>query len=171
MPKQMVQILFFVLILSYSSFAQTYQTKETIVEGNISLDVYDFKGFEKLLKLKDDKIHVVNFWATWCVPCVKELPYFDQLNAQYDDVEVLLVSMDFKSSVKKSLIPFIEERKLLSRVILLDDPDENTWIPKIDKNWTGAIPATIIYNKDKSSFYERSFNFEELEKEILKFKN
>ena len=154
--------------------------KEVIVEqsakedspvSEYQLDVYNFNEFESFLTKKDDKIYVVNFWATWCAPCIKELPYFEELNSAYKDkdVEVLLVSLDFPRQYEKKLIPFIENKKLKSKVIALDDPKMNDWIPKVDEDWSGAIPATIIYNKEKSEFYERSFNFEELEAELKQF--
>lgn len=135
------------------------------------LDIYDYDGFEGFLSKKDDKTYVINFWATWCAPCIKELPYFEAITEKYnnENVEVILVSLDFPKQYEKKLIPFIKDRQIRSRVIALDDPKMNDWIPKVDEDWSGAIPATIIYNKDKSEFYERSFNLEELETELQKF--
>lgn len=135
------------------------------------LEVYDYEGIKPFLNKKDDKVYVVNFWATWCAPCVKELPYFEELNAKYQgkNVEVLLVSLDFPRHYDKKLKPFIKKNGLQSKVIALDDPDQNKWIPAISKDWSGAIPATIIYNANARKFYERSFNYAELENEIQKF--
>jgi thiol-disulfide isomerase/thioredoxin len=114
---------------------------------------------------------VINFWATWCAPCVKELPFFEKLNKTYADrdVEVLLVSLDFPKQYDSKLKPFIEDKKLKSKVVALNDTDANYWIPKISEDWTGAIPATLIYNKDKRQFYEQPFNYEELETQIKQF--
>jgi len=141
--------------------------------NSIEFPIYSFKELEPLLHKQDDKIYVVNFWATWCAPCVKELPYFETLNAEYKskNVEVLLVSLDFPKQYEKKLKPFIEKHKLASKIVALNDTDSNTWIPKVDKNWSGAIPATIIYNKDKRRFYEQSFNYEELQTEVNAFFN
>jgi thiol-disulfide isomerase/thioredoxin len=127
--------------------------------------VVDYKGLEPYLNKQNDTTYVINFWATWCGSCVKELPYFEQINEKYKNqkVKVILVSLDFPKSYQKSLIPFIKRKQLKSEIMLLDDPDSNTWISKIDKNWSGAIPATIIYNKNARSFYEKSFSYEELE--------
>lgn len=136
------------------------------------LKVLNFEELQSYLNSKEaKKTYVVNFWATWCAPCVKELPYFEQLNANYSnaDVEVILVSLDFPKHIDSKLKPFLKKNALNSEVILLDDIDSNTWIPKVDKNWSGAIPATIIYNKSRRQFYERSFNYEELETELQQF--
>lgn len=120
-----------------------------------------YNELKPLLNQKGDKIYVVNFWATWCAPCIKELPYFEVLD-QREDVEVLLVSLDFPKHKKSRLLPFIKENKLQAKVVLLDDADENYWINDIHSNWSGAIPATIVYNNDKRDFYERSFTQNEL---------
>lgn len=138
-----------------------------------SLITVDFIGLEPYLNKADDKTYIVNFWATWCKPCVEELPYFEQAGKKYKDqnVEVLLVSLDFPNQADKQLKPFIEKNKITSPVILLNDPDQNSWISKVDSSWTGAIPATLIFNKNKRAFYEKSFTLETLQIEINKFIN
>ncbi|WP_179005549.1 TlpA family protein disulfide reductase [Winogradskyella forsetii] len=140
-------------------------------ETNRPFEVYDYDGLEPLINKEDDKVHVVNFWATWCAPCVKELPYFEAVNETYKakGVEVLLVSLDFPKDYDTKLTPFLEKKSITSKVVALDDTDQNRWIPAIDENWSGAIPATIIYMGDKRQFYEKSFTQDELETELLKF--
>lgn len=120
-----------------------------------------YNELKPLLNQEGDKIYVVNFWATWCAPCIKELPYFEVLD-QREDVEVLLVSLDFPKHKESRLLPFIKKNKLQSKVVLLDDANENYWINDIHPNWSGAIPATIVYNRHKRDFYERSFTQNEL---------
>lgn len=148
----------------------------TVVEENTVekpyIAVYDYEGLAPLLAKQNDTIYVVNFWATWCKPCIKELPAFEKINELYanDKVSVVLVSLDFPEKLNTQIIPFIEKNKIASTVILLDDPDANSWIPKISEEWSGAIPATLIYTKGTSVFYERSFTFDTLEKEVLTFK-
>ena len=146
---------------------------EKINSDDIKLEIYDFNGFENFLNQEDDKVHVINFWATWCKPCVKELPHFEAVNKKYKDkgVEVLLVSLDFPKQYDKKLKPFIVKHNLKSRILVLDDADMNTWIPKVDKDWSGSIPATLIYNKNKRQFYNKPFTYDELENEIKKFLN
>jgi len=140
--------------------------------GKTAVKAYEWDGLNYYLSQKNDTTYVVNFWATWCVPCVQELPNFEKLNAKYkgDKVKVILVSLDMPKMAESRLLPFIEKKKLQSKVILMRDPDQNTWLPKVNPDWSGAIPATVIYNKGKRKFYERSFTFEELENELINFK-
>ncbi|WP_299890967.1 TlpA disulfide reductase family protein [uncultured Lacinutrix sp.] len=167
-----VYVLFFIIMFSSCKNEQEIK-KDIKVENQKELIVYDFNELEPLLNIQDDKTYVVNFWATWCAPCVKELPYFETLNKEYKskDVEVLLVSLDFPNQYDKRLKPFIAKHELRSKVVALNDVDSNSWIPKISEEWTGAIPATIIYNKSKRQFYEQSFNYSELKTEVDKFLN
>lgn len=135
-----------------------------------SLEIYDFQGIEKFLTTTDDKVYVVNFWATWCAPCIKELPYFEQLNKNYEnELDVILISLDFPKNYDSKLKPFIQKHQLQSKVMALNDPDANTWIPKVDESWSGAIPATLIFNKNKRQFYEQTFTYDQLETEVKQF--
>lgn len=166
--------------LALMSCNKNVKTTEIVIQENpivltkgadFKLEIYDFAGFEKFLDKKDDKIYVINFWATWCAPCVKELPYFEKLNSEYgnQNVEVLLVSLDFPHLYESKLKPFIKDKKLQSKVVALDDADMNTWIPKVDERWSGSIPATIIYKNDNRKFFEQSFSYEELKTEVKQF--
>jgi len=132
---------------------------------------YTYNELKTLLEKNDGKTYVINFWATWCAPCVKELPAFEKINKEYatKNVTVILVSLDFPKQVTKRLIPFINKKKLQSRVVLLNDINENFWIKAIDSSWSGAIPATIIYNGKDRKFYEQSFDYDQLERELQPF--
>ena len=127
-----------------------------------------YNELKPLLHKEGNKTYVVNFWATWCAPCIKELPYFEAIN-QKENVEVLLVSLDFPKHKESRLLPFIKKNQLQSNVVLLDDSNENLWINAIDSTWSGAIPATLIYNQNKRMFYEQSFTEDELNQIINTF--
>jgi thiol-disulfide isomerase/thioredoxin len=154
-------------------FSAIERSPKNVYEADsIRIESYDFEHLEPFLHATDPtRIYVVNFWATWCVPCVAELPYFEQLGENYkaSGVHVLLVSIDFAKAVQDKLIPFIREKKLKSEVVLLDDPDANSWISKVDENWSGAIPATVVYSNEKRSFHEGSMTYEELEQMMQEY--
>lgn len=164
---------FIIALLLSISLHSGDRTVVTEIDGE-DLRVVDFAGLQEYLGQFEDQTVVVNFWATWCVPCVKELPYFEQITEKYgrDKVAVVLVSLDFSHQVERRLKPFLEERGLKSDVLLLDDPDANAWIDKVSPTWSGAIPATLIRNGAKEVFYEKSFHsLNELETIIQPFLN
>ncbi|MDP2088852.1 MAG: redoxin domain-containing protein [Flavobacteriaceae bacterium] len=170
-----LKIFILILVVFYSCKSETSFERtpiEVVTDDGVSIEVYDFENFKPFIQQQDNVIYVINFWATWCKPCVEELPAFISLQEKYQDkkVKVLLVSLDFPTKIIEQLIPFIKIKKLAPEVILLDDPDQNTWIPQISEKWSGAIPATLIYYKDKRVFYEQSFTFETLEQAVLAIK-
>ncbi len=175
-------IILFVLILQSCTDKKTEAASPTALQGNLQNNEEDFTSekvvslnFEELQKKyfqnKTGTTYVINFWATWCKPCVKELPAFEKIASDYsnNNVKVLLVSLDFPDKIESQVIPFIKKNNIKSEVVLLDDADANSWIPKVSTNWSGAIPATVIYKNENRKFYEQSFTFEELENELKLF--
>jgi thiol-disulfide isomerase/thioredoxin len=132
--------LFLILLLAGAKPAQSQSVK-----------VIKFNQLNQLVNQPNDTLYVVNFWATWCAPCVKELPQFEAVRQAYSDkkLTVLLVSLDDKSDLTKKVNPFVRNRKIRSHVVLLDETDLNTWIDKIAPEWSGALPMTLIINKQR----------------------
>lgn len=123
---------------------------------------------QKVMEEKSQEIQVINFWATWCGPCVKELPYFEQLNAEArPGVSVTLVSLDLDLDPNPDKVyGFISRKNIQSEVLLLDERDPNSWINKIDREWSGALPATLLINHRTGArkFIGRALRAGELEK-------
>jgi thiol-disulfide isomerase/thioredoxin len=140
------------------------------VETVQGIGIYDYESFVPFLNADNDTTYVVNFWATWCSPCVAELPHFEQLYQRYKNTKTrfIFVSLDFEKQLEKKLIPFLKKNKLNGEVIVLKQKGMNDWISKIEDSWTGSIPATIVYNKKGSQFYEQSFDYAELEEAFLR---
>lgn len=160
-----MKLLYIVSIFFTMTFANTLSAQEVLVYEK-------FDEFEKAVIKEDENVYVINFWATWCAPCIKELPYFEKLHTDNKKVKVILVSLDSQKDLEKKLIPFIERKKITAEVILLSDKDYNTWLPKIDTDWSGAIPATLIIHGKKKVFAEREFdNFTELNDYVTSFIN
>ncbi len=146
----------------------TSKTEVNYLETSIGqIPVYSsFEGVESIFNQNNDTTYVINFWATWCKPCVEELPYFELVQKKYKDekIQVVLVSLDFKRQLEKKLKPFLEERNLVSRVVVLTDNKYNNWINRVDADWGGAIPVTVVYNAKERQFVGEQFaNFEELD--------
>ena len=151
----------FQLLLLSLFFANSIQSQ---------VDVLNYEQFKAVYTANEDKVYVINFWATWCVPCVKELPYFEEIaETRKDDFEMILVSLDFPKQIESRVIPFLKTKDIKSKVVLLDESDANVFIDDIDPNWSGSIPATLIWYKGKLAFAEREFhNTEELKTFIYK---
>ncbi|MBC5992691.1 TlpA disulfide reductase family protein [Pontibacter cellulosilyticus] len=136
--------------------------------------VIKYNDLQKIRNAPHDTLYVVNFWATWCKPCIKEMPYFEALTEQYKNkpVRVILVSMDHAEDLNTRVKPFVKKRSLKSDVMLLDEVDANTWIDKLEPKWSGAIPATIVFNNKRKQyeFVEKELSQEELQKLITKYK-
>jgi len=139
-------------------------------EGEKELLIYDsFDDMEYIFNYDNDTTYVINFWATWCKPCVEELPYFDDLYNEYktDKLRIILVSLDFPKQIETKLKPFIKKNNVLPEVMVLKDGDVNTWIDKVSKKWDGAIPVTIIYNRNERVFVSGEVaNYEELNSKV-----
>lgn len=134
------------------------------------IPVYEkFDQIEPIFHLDNDTTYIINFWATWCKPCVEELPYFEELTTKYEEkkVKVILCSLDFPKQLESKLVPFVEKHELQSTVIALLDGKFNNWIDKVSPEWDGTIPATYIYRGDKHHFIGLPIkNTEELEEVI-----
>ena len=138
----------------------------------LPVEVIKYEGLEAIMTSKNEKIQVINFWATWCAPCVKELPYFEEVNASMRNrVSVNLISLDFADDVEKKVLPFVRKKALRSKVYLLDEIDYNSWIDKVDPGWSGAIPATLIVDNatGKRKFIEKELKPGELENILKEF--
>ena len=138
------------------------------LQTDVSLIKYE--DLEKRIAQEKDKFVVVNFWATTCAPCVKELPHFIELNKKYSqnpNFKMLLVSLDMARD-KQKVINFIKNKNLNAEVLILDDNKRmNTWIPKFQKDWEGEIPVTLFYkNGEKVFFNNGEMSLEELESAI-----
>lgn len=136
---------------------------------SLGIQAQNFGGVVKidgLLKRisQPDTFYVVNFWATWCKPCVQELPSFDSLSLETASkpVKILLVSLDFKEELEKKVLPFLEKRQVKASCLLLDETNANEFIDKVNSSWTGAIPATLFKRGDKVLFKEKKIKLKDL---------
>ncbi len=114
----------------------------SVVEG------IEIEALQELLTSKADKTRIFNFWATWCTPCVAELPMLREFAAEHTEVEVVLVSLDMHSVRAKRVIPFIDKYDLEELTNYhLEDRDPSMAMRKIP-GWSEAIPVTWIVDQD-----------------------
>ncbi|MDZ7291120.1 MAG: TlpA family protein disulfide reductase [candidate division KSB1 bacterium] len=108
----------------------------------------DETGLQQLLKASQGKVILLNFWATWCEPCVEEFPDLMKIARQFQPlgVELILVSVDDPEEIDRRVIPFLEKQGVFFRTYIKDSKDDEAFINAIDVKWSGAIPATFIYD-------------------------
>lgn len=166
-----------IIIMSFNSFGQTSEKKKitpAAVSANNGMKIINFDQLQTIIKKNDNKLYVINFWATWCKPCVEELPEFMEVNKIYKKnprFKMILISLDLATEINSKVRPFILKNKIQPDVYILDDNKRmNEWIPAIDSQWSGAIPATVFYkNGKKLDFFESKMQKNELIQTINKY--
>lgn len=151
------------LIIALLTFACQYSIAQ-------KLPAYSADALMKRASNKDTT-YIINFWATWCVPCVNELPAFDTLQSKYKNkaVKVLLVSFDFKESYPNHVAAFIKKKKLSPEVVWFSETNANEFIPKIESQWSGALPATLVLGHNNFRwFHEGTVNTKQVSEVVDK---
>ncbi|MBL0144435.1 MAG: TlpA family protein disulfide reductase [Chitinophagaceae bacterium] len=124
----------------------------------------------KYYSKNNDTTYVINFWSTFCKPCIEEIPYLQSISKKYaaKKVKLMLVSLDIASFYPQKLKAFIKKYKFTAPVIWLNETNADFFCPAIDEKWSGAIPATIIVNNKKGykQFYEEQFTPQQFEEAL-----
>ena len=146
----------------------------TIGSAQQKVPLIKLDALEERLANGGDTTYVVNLWATWCEPCVAELPYFEQLQQTYrpHPMKVILLSLDAPKNQERG-VRFREKNGLRNEVLVLDERNQQQYIDRVSEKWSGAIPATLFINqaKDIRLFREQEFDFEELNQTYLSIVN
>ena len=139
---------------------------------SLTFPVYsDFADIVPLFEQTNDTTYVINFWATWCKPCVEEMPYFETLATEHvdDPLRIVMISLDFPKDVRGRLYDFVVDRPLDLPVVSLVDTRQGEWIEKVDPEWGGAIPVTVIYKNGLRYFVDEQFStYQELNEMVEK---
>ncbi len=143
--------------------------------GAQEVSIVKYEELQEAIAAEKDKLLVVNFWATWCGPCITELPHFMEVKREYEGdagFKMILVSLDPVRQLDK-VKQMITRKKLDTEHYLLDDNARmNLWIPAFDTSWGGGIPATFIYkNGVKAEFIENGLTKSQLKNLISNHKN
>jgi len=142
------------IIVALAFFAAGISAKSQIIQ-KVKMD-----DIVKLFDNKSDTIYVVNFWATFCKPCIAEMPGLIKVADKYKDlnVKLILVSLDLPDFYPKKIAAFVAERKFDASIAWLNETNADHFCPMISDKWSGAIPATIIVNA--KSGYKKFFDDE-----------
>ncbi len=117
-----------------------------------------------------NKPTVVNFWATFCKPCIAEIPYFQKLVRRYekDSVQLLLVSLDMEEMYPAKIKAFANKFTFTAPIVFLDETNADVFCPRVDEKWSGAIPASLFINNKTGyrKFFEEEMSEQKFETEL-----
>jgi thiol-disulfide isomerase/thioredoxin len=107
----------------------------------------------------EDKPRIYNFWATWCAPCLRELPGIVSWSRQHPNVRLILVNVDVPADRERKVVPLLKRNQWTDiAVVQLDDPDPAGVLPTVVTNWPDSIPVTLVVAADGTRI--RQFNGE-----------
>lgn len=142
-----------ILIFSIFSILVSCQLKETGYNDTIEV-LEQFSDLQSIIDSDKNTLWVINFWATSCPPCLKEMPHFKELEKEFQNknVKILLISLDQVKHLESRVYPFVKKYKIVPEVALLEDQNYSAWTDKIDSTWYGALPATVIIKGENKKF-------------------
>ncbi len=100
-----------------------------------------------------DTMYVLNFWSTWCRPCITELPHLqkaaDSLQKHYP-IRFYLISLDFPPEGPNLAEKLLRQKSITLPAFWLHESDPNQWIPQVSTDWDGSIPFTLLWPNRQS---------------------
>lgn len=139
-------------------------------QSNRSIAVLDMDKLKSMVQASTNskEIQIINFWASWCIPCMEELPYFEKLKQQFPELKINLINLDFEKDVKTKVLKIIDYRYEGCDIYRVQGLSADDWMPVVNAEWSGSIPATLIIKGGKKEFKEGKFkDFEELKNLLI----
>lgn len=170
MLKKVAGFSFLFLLFLFNGCESNSNQNNNAVPDNQEILVIDDKWLNEKIRNRNDKILFINVWATWCQPCVEEFPDLVQIHNEYKDsgFEFLSVSVDLISEIDSKVKPFLKEQNAVFQTVIADEKKAENIINLLNEDWSGAIPATIIYDKkgNQKSFIIGAHSFESFKRSI-----
>lgn len=144
--------------MRYLFFILFFTNLMATAQKNAVADIYSLEQLQQRVLQDNDTVYVVNFWATWCGPCVKELPHFKALSKEMQDkpIKFIMMSLDAENNLDQ-VNAFLAKRKISIETHLFVGGDPNIWINQLEPSWQGSIPATFLFQKNRKLSFKESY--------------
>lgn len=153
--KLFVSLLIFILVFQGcrkdTEEMEKLETSEVMTKAySGEIPVVDEVWLKEKIENRNGKLLFINFWATWCVPCVEEFPDLVKIYDKHkdSDFEFLSVSVNLPSEIETKVKPFLIEQNANFPVVVVEEKRSEEVINLINPEWNGAVPVTVIYNED-----------------------
>ncbi len=155
----MFRAVFIICVFSVFAFAQTPNKKPventTKIETSPKITQIDETNIAEVLK-PNGKPLLVNFWATWCVPCREEFPDLVEIDKQFKGkIDFITITLDDLAEINRDVPKFLIEMKAEMPTYLLHTNKENEVIASVSKDWQGGLPFTIFYDANGKVLHTR----------------
>jgi len=162
-----IQILTTIILVSVNNYSQTDQQNW----NNFKVNEISIEELNDIIKIRNGKVLLINIWATWCVPCIEEFPDLIKISDKYGEkLELVGISIDYPDEIDSKILPFLNELQPSFINYVNGESDSDRFINNLNPKWSGAIPATFLYDSEAEqfSFFIGKMSFEEFESETLK---
>jgi len=136
------------------------------VNAQDAIPMVKIDDLKKVYTKPNDTTYIINFFATWCGPCMQEMPILNKFYEEHKNTatQLIFVSLDNVGTIKK-LPAKMKKLGVQAPVYVLNESTDFSWLSKIDKRWQGSIPATMVVNNPKNikAFFETPLEKGQLE--------
>ena len=162
-----------VMISGFALFAKPEFNDEEKIDG-INVQLIDREGLQKIISERNGKPLLINFWATWCVPCREEFPDLIKFYSNFKNkVDVIAISVDYPKEIETKIQPFLDNLNPGFNTYVYSERDQEALINMINKDWSGSLPATFIYDTEgkQISFHNGKMNYKDFKNSVSKLIN
>lgn len=135
----------FLFVFGWSRYAMNFRNRAHELQKSAAVSLLTADGLKQKLAQSNAAVSVVHLWATWCEPCTRELPIYNEIQKRFSpqNVEFYLISADAPTD-EKEVLSFLQSKEIHFTTYLIEG-EQPAFIKTLHPTWAGALPATFIF--------------------------